>query len=131
MRPDSDDALDGACSEIRAALPLFAGRDLDPDEHEAVQRHLDDCPAADTVLNEPVPELGLGPRTYAGFKLRFLNVVVASEFAALGVVETDDPDAVLLQVPVPRGHGRFDLQAIRHWLELFWIYLNLKERFSK
>ena len=50
MRPDSDDALDGACSEIRAALPLFAGRDLDPDEHEAVQRHLDDCPACSLSL---------------------------------------------------------------------------------
>ena len=50
MRPDSDDALDGACSEIRAALPLFAGRDLDRDEHEAVQRHLDDCPACSLSL---------------------------------------------------------------------------------
>lgn len=50
MRPDSDDALDGACSEIRAALPLFAGRDLDPDEHDAVQRHLDDCPACSLSL---------------------------------------------------------------------------------
>ena len=50
MRPDSDDALDGDCSEIRAALSLFAGRDLDPDEHDAVQRHLDDCPACSLSL---------------------------------------------------------------------------------
>lgn len=50
MSHDSDEALDGACSEIRAALPLFAGRDLDPDEQEAVQRHLDGCPACSLSL---------------------------------------------------------------------------------
>jgi hypothetical protein len=50
MSHDSDEALDGACSEIRAALPLFAGRDLDPDEQETVQRHLDGCPACSLSL---------------------------------------------------------------------------------
>ena len=50
MSHDSDEALDGACSESRAALPLFAGRDLDPDEQEVVQRHLDGCPACSLSL---------------------------------------------------------------------------------
>lgn len=43
-------------------------------------------PDLDTVLNEEVPELGLGPGTYKGFKLRFLNVARASEFAALELI---------------------------------------------
>ncbi len=45
----------------------------------------DDYPELDIILNEPVPELGLPGRTYAGFKFRFLNVARAVEFAALQV----------------------------------------------
>lgn len=36
----------------------------------------------DKILNDPVPELGLPAGAYARFKLRFLNVASASEFAA-------------------------------------------------
>jgi uncharacterized protein YycO len=43
-------------------------------------------PALDTVLNEAVPELGIPAGTFARFKFRFLNVAVASEFAALQVI---------------------------------------------
>jgi len=43
-------------------------------------------PALDTVLNEAVPELGLPAGTFGRFKFRFLNVAVASEFAALQVI---------------------------------------------
>jgi hypothetical protein len=43
-------------------------------------------PDLDTLLNEPVTELGLPKRTYARFKLRFLNPVRATEFVALGAV---------------------------------------------
>jgi hypothetical protein len=43
-------------------------------------------PALDTVLNEAVPELGLPAGTFDRFKFRFLNVAVASEFAALQVI---------------------------------------------
>jgi hypothetical protein len=40
----------------------------------------------DTILNEPVTELGLPEKTYDDFKLRFLSVIKASEFVALDVV---------------------------------------------
>jgi len=43
-------------------------------------------PDLDTLLNEPVPELGLPKRTYAKFKFRFLNVARATEFVALGAL---------------------------------------------
>lgn len=40
-------------------------------------------PLMHVVLNEPVPELGLGAETYSRMKFRFLNVAIGSEFAAL------------------------------------------------
>ena len=43
-------------------------------------------PDLDTVLNEPVPELGLTAGSYARLKYRFLHVGRASEFAAFDVV---------------------------------------------
>ena len=43
-------------------------------------------PVLDTVLNETVPELGLPASTFNRFKFRFLNVAIASEFAALQVI---------------------------------------------
>jgi hypothetical protein len=43
-------------------------------------------PAMHTVLNEPVPELGLPERTYARLKFRFLNVLRGAEFARLDVI---------------------------------------------
>ncbi len=39
-------------------------------------------PAWDKVFDEPVPELGLPGGMYAKLKFRFLNVTIASEFAA-------------------------------------------------
>jgi hypothetical protein len=45
-------------------------------------------PALDTILNDAVPELGLPAGTFARFKLRFLNVAIATEFAALQVIDT-------------------------------------------
>lgn len=47
----------------------------------------DNNPALDTILNEAVPELGIPAGTFGRFKLRFLNVAIASEFAALQVIE--------------------------------------------
>ncbi len=38
-----------------------------------------------TILNEPVPELGLPGNTYSQIKFRFLNVLRASEFSWLAV----------------------------------------------
>lgn len=46
----------------------------------------DNNPALDTVLNEPVPELGIPAGTFDRFKFRFLNVAIASEFAAMQVI---------------------------------------------
>ena len=40
-------------------------------------------PGLDTILNEPVPEIGLPQDTYKAFKFRFLNAKIASEFAML------------------------------------------------
>jgi hypothetical protein len=39
-------------------------------------------PFVDTILNEPVPELGLPAGTYAKLKFRFLNAGTATEFGA-------------------------------------------------
>lgn len=58
---------------------------------EAAERN----PVLDTVLNEPVPELGLPGGAYAGVKFRFLNVAAASEFAASRVV------FAAIKTPVP------------------------------
>ncbi len=44
-------------------------------------------PDLDIVLNEPVPELGLPKGTYDRFKLRFLNLGVASQFVAQDAVD--------------------------------------------
>lgn len=43
-------------------------------------------PALDILFNEPMPELGLPKGSFANFKLRFLNVLRATEFAALQTV---------------------------------------------
>lgn len=43
-------------------------------------------PEWDKVLNDPVPELGLPGGMYAKLKFRFLNVAIASEFAAREVL---------------------------------------------
>lgn len=40
-------------------------------------------PLMHVVLNEPVPELGLSADSYSQLKLRFLNVGIGAEFAAL------------------------------------------------
>lgn len=40
----------------------------------------------DTVLNDSIPEIGLPSGTYDSFKYRFLNVKIASEFAAFEAV---------------------------------------------
>jgi hypothetical protein len=46
----------------------------------------DNNPALDTILNEEVPELGIPSGTFGRFKFRFLNVAIATEFAALQVI---------------------------------------------
>ena len=43
-------------------------------------------PGLDTLFNEAVPDLGLPENIYANFKYRFLNVIIASEFAAFEAV---------------------------------------------
>jgi hypothetical protein len=53
-------------------------------------------PALEAVLDEPVPEFGLPGGSYGRYKYRFLNVVRATEFAAMlavdkGLPGKDDP----------------------------------------
>lgn len=43
-------------------------------------------PELDKVLNDPVPELGLPAGTYAKLKFKYLNVAIATEFAAREVL---------------------------------------------
>ena len=51
-------------------------------------------PQLDTILNEPVPELGLPAGTYASLKLRFLNALTASRYGAAAVLFQTMGDAV-------------------------------------
>ena len=43
-------------------------------------------PGLDTLLNEPVAEIGLPEGAYAKYKFRFLNVAIATQFGAMNVV---------------------------------------------
>jgi hypothetical protein len=47
---------------------------------------LENDPAMHTILNEPVPELGLDKNTYKKLKFRFLNAARAGEFTRLGLL---------------------------------------------
>ena len=55
-------------AKYRAALEFIARADHNPE--------------LDKVLNEPVPEIGLPAGTYAKLKFKYLNVAIATEFAA-------------------------------------------------
>lgn len=47
----------------------------------------DSNPALDTILNEPVPEVGLPAGTFDRYKARYLNVALATEFSALRALD--------------------------------------------
>jgi hypothetical protein len=47
----------------------------------------EDNSSLDTILNDQVPELGIPADSYSRFKLRFLNIARATEFAALQAVD--------------------------------------------
>jgi hypothetical protein len=52
------------------------------------------------LLNDPVPSLGLAAKSYDKFKFRFLNVAIATEFAAYNIIANTLPklsDSVLVQ----------------------------------
>lgn len=57
---------------------------------EFIQR-VERNPDMDTVLNDAIPEMGLPAGMYAKMKFRFLNVVIASEFAARESVKINYP----------------------------------------
>jgi hypothetical protein len=63
----------------------------------------------DPLLNEAMPELGLPVKTYDQFKFRFLNVLRASEFAALEAVHAASPGR---QDPVLRAAIATDAKAV-------------------
>jgi hypothetical protein len=50
-------------------------------------------PVLDTVLNEPVPEIGLPAGTYAKLKFRFLNLAAATEYTAQAALYPSMNDA--------------------------------------
>lgn len=71
-------------AEYRAALEFIKRADRNPE--------------IDKVLNEAVPELGLPANTYAKMRFRFLNVVIATQFAAREVVRATYADNRLPEV---------------------------------
>ena len=77
LRGDNEDraflvAYTGFLAEYRTALEF-----VDRMEHD---KNLD------TLLNEPVPEIGLPKDTYSKLKFRFLNAGRGTEFVALGAI---------------------------------------------
>lgn len=48
--------------------------------------HWERNPELDKVLNDPVPELGLPAGTYAKLKFKYLNIAIATDFAAREVL---------------------------------------------
>lgn len=64
-------------------------------------------PSFDKLLDEPLPELGLPAGSYARLKLHYLNVGIASEFAALEVLAETASD------PPPEAL-RAGIEADRH-----------------
>ena len=84
------DSYPEACIDVRAALPLYVGGDLDPSELSAVEGHLTDCPAcqdaqrrsedARAVLAEhdssgPTPDLWSGIRAQLSVEGRLAPAV--------------------------------------------------------
>jgi hypothetical protein len=69
-------------------------------------------PALDTLLNESVEELGLPDNIYAKFKFRFLNVKIASEFAAFEAV------APIFRNPIDIDLGR----SIKEDRKMIWSH---------
>lgn len=51
----------------------------------------DNDPGMAVLLDEPVPELGLPARTFAGLRFRFLNVARAGELAAYAAIDRTVP----------------------------------------
>jgi len=58
-------------------------------KYRAAMEFIERCernPELDKVLNDPVPELGLPAGTYAKLKFKYLNVAIATDFAAREVL---------------------------------------------
>jgi hypothetical protein len=88
---------------------------------------LDRAPALHVLLNEPVPEVGLPAGTYAGIRLRFLNPLRASEFAAWGLLlEDTSAEGAALRSAIAEdraeiwraGRGRGPLLTLTNALQL-------------
>ena len=58
---------------------------------EFIER-VENDPNLAVLLNDAIPELGLATNSYDKFKLRFLNAMIATEFAAYDVIEKTLPD---------------------------------------
>ena len=93
-------------TEYRHALDFIARAERHPEYH--------------TILNEPVPSLGLISGTYSDFKLRWLNVARAAEFASFALLDktrggdplpgaADDAAAILAA-----GAGKGSTETVRN-----------------
>jgi hypothetical protein len=67
-------------------------------------------PALPTVLDEPVPEIGLSDGTYRRYKSRFLNIARATEFAALSLMHKHRDEQ-----PLPEINAGIAADAERIW----------------
>jgi hypothetical protein len=89
------------------ALHLYRAAFLAQYRHalEIIQQFERD-PSFDKVLDEPLPEVGLPRGSYARLKLHYLNVAIASEFAALeALAETarsEPPEALVAGIESDR-----------------------------
>lgn len=106
-------------AEYRTALDLIARIEKAPEFH--------------TILNEPMPELGLGRSSYADFKYRFLHVARAADFGALQAVTTKadeksmpqlaanaDQDAKVIWRQAPSGSAQTLLNAMKIVQSTLW-----------
>jgi hypothetical protein len=85
-------------------------------------------PVLDTILNEPVPELGLPAGTYAKLKFRYLNALTASDFAARAVLYQTMNDAVPAELQtgisndaaaiLKTGRGKGELMTVKNALQI-------------
>ncbi|MDR3458600.1 MAG: YiiX/YebB-like N1pC/P60 family cysteine hydrolase [Verrucomicrobiae bacterium] len=85
-------------------------------------------PFVDTILNEPVPELGLPAGTYARLKFRFLNAATATDFgarAALYRTMSDEATKALqpimdddAEVILKSGRGQGELLTAKNALNI-------------
>jgi hypothetical protein len=72
-------------------------------------------PALEAILDEPVPEFGLPGGGYGRYKFRFLNVVRATEFAALLAVDKGLPGRDVKALRAAMGEDATVIKRMGTW----------------